>query len=98
MFCPENSSRPLIRLKNRLPKLKMSDFSENLVPFKTSGSTYPGVPHLILRLFESLSLQARPKSAKQTCNYSLFNIRIFSGLMSLCKIYFLCMKSTARIS
>jgi hypothetical protein len=49
--CPEKSRRPEIRLKKRLPKLKMSDFSENFLPLRTSGSTYPGVPHLRIRLF-----------------------------------------------
>ena len=70
--------------------------------FNINGSMKPGVPHSYFVSVSSVMRQAIPKSARQTflppfTFYELF-INIFSGLMSLCTIYFRCISAIASSS
>ena len=82
-------------MKQKLPILKISDFVLKGAPLKTPGSTYPGVPHLRYNSSSLVAKQARPRSDIHIFNYVLSITKILSGLISLCIIFFLCIKSAA---
>jgi hypothetical protein len=65
-LAPLNRLVPEIKLKKKLPRLKISALVVAYLFFKISGATYPGEPHFILNSSSSVMRHAMPRSVMQT--------------------------------
>ena len=97
---PLNSASPLNTWNRMHPTLNKSAFSLYLCPLSISGAIKPGVPHFCCFLadYSSFRLLDIPKSMSLISYLCLLSIIRFWGWMSLCTIWWECMKATANSS
>lgn len=81
---------PTLKMSQILSYLKLRSFR-----LAISGATYPGVPHLGKAYYATRVLVARPKSTMRSCWSELASLNMmFSGLRSLCMMFWACMQAT----
>ena len=95
---PLNRGRNVTKLYIMAPMLKMSAFYVNFFRLSISGPMYPGVPQLRHIWSSSSARQAMPRSVIQTWRLSSLTTSMLFGLMSLWRMFFLCIQSTANMS